>query len=402
MFLKKIQGGLLSNRKARARVTAAFKKQEGSLAKQMSRVLGRTVCSVAGTRLLNKALQLCKEHAGCLLKTTRVINAIQITGSEDFGVGCHTASSEPCFFDASYQHVKRDYALPIDENGKCIVALEIKTDSCKSGLKKWECSSECKPLTKTEVDAIVEIKEAFVKPMQHLRYACTTFDGGCPNGHYTKVVDGDNSVVYCKGHPIVCSNDGGCKSKLRILRAASTHYPVLGNLLHHVNDAVRSSSRVDDIDEALCAGDFHALMELTKVDDFDTLFSNDVESSYEQCTGSADGDSMFRQPHLESQLLFTHAQLIARLEKEIDDFPELACCSCERLHQRKSVTRVKLSDNLSSEVWPALKSYVLQQNPNAGNEVLYVCNYCKPLIKKNRCLPAVSSMDYKWYLYHQN
>ena len=387
MYVKKIRGRLLSNRKARARVTAAFKKQEGSLAKQMSRVLGRTVCSVAGTRLLNKALQLRKEHAGCLLKTTRVINAIQITGSEDFGVGCHTASSEPYFFDASYQHVKRDYALPIDENGKCMVALEIKTDSSKSGPKKWECSSECKPLTNFEVDAILEIKEAFAKPMQHLRYACTTFDHGCPNGHYTKVVDGDNSVVYCMGHPIVCSNDGGCKSKLRILRAASTHYPVLGNLLHHVNDAVRSSSCVDDIDEALCAGDFHALMELTKVDDFDTLFSNDVESSYEQCTGSAVGDSMLRQPHLESQLLFTHAQLIARLEKEIDDFPELACCSCERLHQRKSVTRVKLSDNLSSEVWPALKSYVLQQNPNAGEEVLYVCNYCKPLIKKKQMPP---------------
>ena len=236
--------------------------------------------------------------------------------------------------------------------------------------------------------------------MQHLRYARTTFDGGCPNGHYTKVVEGDNSVGYCKGHPIICFNDGGCTSKLRIRRAASTHYPVLGNLLHHVNDAVRSSLRVDDIDEALCAGDFHALMELTKVDDFDTLFSNDAESSYEQCTGSADGDLMLR---LESQLLFTYAQLIARLEKEIDDFPELACCSCERLHKRKSVTRVKLSDNLSSEVWPALKSYVLQQNPNAGEEVLYVCNYCKPLIqKKNRCLPAVSSMDYKWYLYHQN
>ena len=118
-------------------MTAAFKKQEGSLAKQMSRVLGRTVCSVAGTRLLNKAWQLHKEHVGSLLKTTRVINAIQITGSEDFGVGCHTASSEPYFFDASYQHVKRDYALPIDENGKCMVALEIKTYSSKSGPKKW-------------------------------------------------------------------------------------------------------------------------------------------------------------------------------------------------------------------------------------------------------------------------
>ena len=128
-----------------------------------------------------------------------VINAIQITGSEHFGVGCHTASSEPYFFDASYQHVKRDYALPIDENANCIVSLEIKTDSSESGPKKLECSSECKSLTKTEVDAIVEIKEAFTKPMQHLRCACTTFDDGCPNGHYTKVVDGDNSAVYCKG-----------------------------------------------------------------------------------------------------------------------------------------------------------------------------------------------------------
>ena len=48
MYVKKIRRRLLSNRKARARVTAAFKKPEGSLAKQMSRVLGRTVCSVAG------------------------------------------------------------------------------------------------------------------------------------------------------------------------------------------------------------------------------------------------------------------------------------------------------------------------------------------------------------------
>ena len=131
----------------------------------------------------------------------------------------------------------------------------------------------------------------------------------------------------------------------------------------------------------------NALMELTKVDDFDTLLNNDVESSYEQCTDSADADSMLRQPHLESQLVITHAGLISRLEKEIDDFPELVCCSCEGLHQRKSVTRVKLSDNLGSGVWLRLKSFVLQQDPNAGEEVLYMCKYCKPLIKKNKLPP---------------
>ena len=98
---------------------------------------------------------------------------------------------------------------------------------------------------------------------------------------------------------MVCSNDGGCQSKLRILRAASTHYPVLGNL-HRVHSAIRSHSCVHDIDEALCDGDFHALMEITNVDDFESLLSNDVESSYEQCTDTVVADSMLRQPHLGS------------------------------------------------------------------------------------------------------
>ena len=80
MYVKKIQRRLLDNSKARIHVTAAFKKQEGSLVKRMSRVLGRAVCSVAAKRLLNKALQMRKEYAGSLLKSTRSINAIQIRG----------------------------------------------------------------------------------------------------------------------------------------------------------------------------------------------------------------------------------------------------------------------------------------------------------------------------------
>ena len=60
MYVKKIQRRLLGNSKARVRVTAAFKKQEGNLVKRMSRVLGRAVCSVAAKRLLNKALQMRK------------------------------------------------------------------------------------------------------------------------------------------------------------------------------------------------------------------------------------------------------------------------------------------------------------------------------------------------------
>ena len=46
------------------------------------------------------------------------------------------------------------------------------------------------------------------------------------------------------------------------------------------------------------------------------------------------------------KLLIERAQLITQFESEVDDYPEHVCCSCECLYQRKSVTKVKLSDKL--------------------------------------------------------
>ena len=60
------------------------------------------------------------------------------------------------------------------------------------------------------------------------------------------------------------------------------------------------------------------------------------------------------------------------------------CCSCECLHQRKSVTQVKLSDNLSRDVWPRLKQYILDHNPTADQQTLYMC---KSGIKQNKLPP---------------
>ena len=126
-------------------------------------------------------------------------------------------------------------------------------------------------------------------------------------------------------------------------------------------------------------------MEITKVRDFAALLTNNLDSSYEQSARVAGADSFLK--NVESQLLITHAQVISDLEKEIDDDPEHACCSCERLHQRKSVTGVKLSDNLGSKVWSDLKAFILEHNPNANEQVLYLCKYCKPLIKKDTLPP---------------
>jgi len=51
---------------------------------------------------------------------------------------------------------------------------------------------------------------------------------------------------------------------------------------------------------------------------------------------------MLGRPHLESELLVDNALLVAQLQKEIDEYPEHACCSYELLHQREAVTGVKL------------------------------------------------------------
>ena len=70
-----------------------------------------------------------------------------------------------------------------------------------------------------------------------------------PLGHYSKLI-GSSSPVDLRGHPIVCYNGELCASVLRILRAASTHFPVLRKLLAHVTTALNAHRSVCDIDNA--------------------------------------------------------------------------------------------------------------------------------------------------------
>ena len=130
---------------------------------------------------------------------------------------------------------------------------------------------------------------------------------------------------------------------------------------------------VQKIDRALCSGDFHT-NGITKISDFKTLLSNEIDTSYEQCTEAA--DSVLTHAGVENKLLIEHAQLITQFESEVDDYHEHVCCSCECLYQRKSVTKVKLSDKLGNAVWPRLKEFILGQCPNT-NEVGTMYMGCK-------------------------
>ena len=191
--------------------------------------------------------------------------------------------------------------------------------------------------------------------------------------------------MFCAlaGHSLVCSNDSNCQSKLRILRAVATHYPNLVTFMHQLYIVIRCLKVLEEIDKALWTGDLEYLISVSGVEgQLGKLFSKEVDVVYEIPVDDVD-----KMQVVESSLLLTHAQLIADYNKVVDDHAKHVCCSCERLYQRKSFSRVNLSDNLGTVVWPTLKAYIVENNPNASSEVLYMCIYCKPLFKQDK-LPS--------------
>ena len=70
-----------------------FKARHGE---QLSRYdLEMTFCRLFAQRLVSKALQLRKEHAGLLLGSLKTIKFIKLNEESDFGKSCHTRSTEP-------------------------------------------------------------------------------------------------------------------------------------------------------------------------------------------------------------------------------------------------------------------------------------------------------------------
>ena len=116
---------------------------------------------------------------------------------------------------------------------------------------------------------------------------------------------------------------------------------------------------------------------------FDSLLN--YESRNEHPTDINSSWQYALNPNLQSHLLIPHT-------KTIKDFPQHICCSCERFHQRKCVTKIKLSDKLSSDVWHRLITF----------KIIYMylapCTFVITLSlwsKKIFCTHVVLSMAYR-------
>ena len=152
---------LLDNARVTKELLKHYKK-DLKIYKKRPSLLKKIVCSVASKRLVNAALAKRKECAGTLLSVVRSIKNIgQIKGKDDFGDQRHCASSEPYFYDAAYRTLNTYLPIPVTEYGKCIVSYLCPSQG--KGPLTWECSSsKCKPLSNSEIGAIVSIREALM------------------------------------------------------------------------------------------------------------------------------------------------------------------------------------------------------------------------------------------------
>ena len=107
---------------------------------------------------------------------------------------------------------------------------------------------------------------------------------------------------------------------------------------------------INDIDMALCNGDFEQLCLLLSISNYAKFLgpSNDSADHYSPESSGEAQAVLYQEPNLpdvEAYLHVQYAKVISKVEKKMADDPEFPCCSCERLMQRKQVTAFKFSES---------------------------------------------------------
>ena len=416
-YRKRLKGNFIADKAAKNELIVAFKKLQKDVDTEASRpLLADIACTMASSRLISKAMQLRRENVKELVKSRKSIFSIQLTRKSDLGESIHSASTEPYFYESAYQFCKHDSVLTVLRSGQSVLEkpiIRLNKDGSNKPIQ-WRCSNHCKKNSDQQFASIVSLRQDFDKTMPEVREVLKNCDNGCPNFHYDKSTEVYNEVeqelfdengspyitkvkvveyvaVERDGHPFVCYIDGSdCNSRLRILRCASIHYPLLSHFVKHVYTAKACSKIIQCIDSAISCGNYGELMRLTGACTFDSVL--EVEDSYQMNQTETNlAGSALRQPGLENKIRIKHAVCLANFQKEIDDMAVNPCICCERLLRRSGVVKTSLSDiKLKGPIWDRLKAHVLKHNPSADEQQLYICNHCKPIVRKglmpNRCV----------------
>ena len=123
MYVNQLRLQLLTHPEARAKVVEAYKAEYKG--KTMPKIHAGAICRVAASRMVSLAYLNRRKCVKSFVSNTNEALKVDIKNKDDFGHRCHSAGSEPYFYDASYQQVQRGTALPIDEHGQCVTSNKI-------------------------------------------------------------------------------------------------------------------------------------------------------------------------------------------------------------------------------------------------------------------------------------
>ena len=277
-FLKKLKFSL---RAIEYEVATCFRRNYSYAVGLSPMTLCTTSCRVTATKLLHYALEERKEQISELFKAINRVKKYNIKSVQDFGEGSHISSGEPYFNETCYKYrkfesnrskraaariianmkqtVRKDLpysdpnysdtsssdesqkAIPVDSKGQCHFAEFHCLKNGAISTNKWKCTRNCRKNKKNEISVILQICDAFHKPVNRLMDFLYTIDHGCPYNRYpVGVIEYDNDELEFielkhKGHNITCHDKNSqCASKLKILRKASTHYATLRVVLRQI------------------------------------------------------------------------------------------------------------------------------------------------------------------------
>ena len=123
LYVNQLRLQLLTHPDARDKVVEAYKTEYKG--KKMPKIHAGAVCRVAASRIVSLAYQNRRKWVKQFTNYSTKASLVDMENKDDFGQCYHSASSEPYFYEASYEPVQRDAALPVDEHGQCVTGSKI-------------------------------------------------------------------------------------------------------------------------------------------------------------------------------------------------------------------------------------------------------------------------------------
>jgi len=310
--------------------------------------------------------------------------------SHAFGDRQHTSTTEPYFWEQSYQPARISDAIAVDSDGRAhyfkhftrsSVSCDLNSDTAEHNRKTTECW-QCNPLIccieQGVVDGVVSLMEK-VSSVQMSR-CCAFYQ------HIDSCTNPTRSDAL--GHPIYCQFDVNCKSLLRPLRILSVHFPALRTLLARVYELKRFSKLSYLIRELMQCGSYgdlrHAVDTLADV----LTRTSDKSSSP---TGDLTSDSAVTPVCIdEQQLMETFGSALREVANIRDNYITSACDICEQLREDlKSLKEYEDTKGFSSEKMTEVIELLYTQKTQHEDiddflRSMFICSYCADKLRSGK------------------